>query len=60
MLRGLLGINFVDSEIVLKPMIPEEWEYFMVDNLYMGNRHISIYYDKYGEHYRLGRGITVK
>ena len=43
-LRGLLGINFVNSEIVLKPLIPDEWEYFMVDNLYMGNRRISIYY----------------
>ena len=58
-LGGLLGIHGEDGRICVSPHVPKEWEYFAVENLWIGEKCFSIYYDKNGDRYRRGKGITV-
>ena len=43
----------------IRPMIPEEWEYCRLDNVYCIGRRISIRYDRTGETYHQGKGFQV-
>lgn len=58
-LSGLLGIGEENGELTVKPVIPEEWNYFAVENLYFHGQAYDIYYDKTGSVYGKGEGITV-
>ncbi len=58
-LGGLLGINIENNEVSVSPHIPEEWEYFAVDNLWVNEKCYRIVYDKTGNKYGCGKGITV-
>ena len=51
-LNGLLGIHpQCGDELVLNPLIPDDWNYFKVDNLTYHGHTIKIMYDKTGLHY---------
>ncbi len=52
-LKGLLGITVKDGEITVEPKIPDSWEYFNVDNLWVNNCCYNISYTK-------NNGVTVK
>ena len=58
-LGGLLGIRPENGEVSVNPRIPESWTYFKVDNLYIGEHRYSITYDKSGEKYKSGVGLTI-
>ena len=58
-LGGLLGIRPENGEVSVNPRIPESWTYFKVDNLYIGDHIYSITYDKSGEKYKSGVGLTI-
>ena len=46
-LSGLLGISVQNGEISVNPIIPDDWEYFSVDNLWINDSLYKITYDKY-------------
>ena len=58
-LGGLLGITLKNEKISVNPKIPEEWNYFSVDNLWINNKRYKIFYDKTGHKYGLGKGLNV-
>ena len=58
-LGGLLGIASKDGEVSAEPMIPDDWDYFRVDNLWICGKCYEIVYDKNGDRYGLGKGITI-
>lgn len=60
-LSGLLGIGKDDKgKLAVQPLIPEQWDYFMVDNLYFRGKKYRIFYDKTGDKYGKGCGIHVQ
>lgn len=58
-LGGLLGIRSCGGVIAVDPKIPDDWTYFKVDNLTVGENSYCILYDKSGEKYNLGAGVTI-
>ena len=58
-LSGLLGIGMEDGKIFVKPLIPDSWDYFRVENLWLGGKQYSIYYDKTGNRYSKGPGLHI-
>jgi hypothetical protein len=57
---GLVGlIPRDDDHLEVNPLAPEEWDYFVLDDVpYRGHR-ISIVWDKTGDRYRFGPGLHV-
>lgn len=58
-LSGLLGISMENGNISVKPLIPDSWDYFRVENLWLGGKQYSIYYDKTGNRYGKGPGLHI-
>lgn len=46
-LSGLLGISAENGALTVHPQIPDDWEYFSVDHLWMNGDVYKITYDKY-------------
>lgn len=59
-LSGLLGLDCKDGELTVNPLIPENWDYFKVENLYVGGKKYTVTYDKYGSHYGKEKGIKIE
>lgn len=59
-LSGLFGIDVQDGLLTVQPLIPEDWEYFRVENLYFHGKPHRILYDKTGTHYNRGTGILIE
>ena len=59
-LSDLIGIKpNLDNIIEINPLVPDEWEWFAVDNLYYQGKKFSLIWDKTGEKYNRGKGITL-
>ncbi|MEA4912540.1 MAG: hypothetical protein VB092_08045 [Oscillospiraceae bacterium] len=58
-LSGLFGIDVEDGTYVANPLIPDNWEYFRVENLYLNGERYSVIYDKTGDRYGLGAGLAI-
>lgn len=60
-LSGLLGIDGDgEGELSVNPLIPNDWEYFRVQNLHYCGEQYEIIYDKNGTHYGEGIGLQIK
>ena len=59
-LSDLLGIKpSIDNYIRIKPLIPQNWEWFAAENIPFQGRDISLIWDKTGEKYGLGKGLML-
>ncbi len=58
-LNGLLGIRPIKDGLVVSPIIPDEWEWFCVEDVRWQGRDVTVLYDKTGEKYGKGKGLTV-
>lgn len=57
-LSGLLGVGAgSEGELRVRPMIPDEWTYFRVRNLYFRGKLYDVTYDKDGSRYGAGVGL---
>ncbi len=45
-LSGLLGIDFKDGKLTVNPLIPDSWDYFTVENLWLDGQGYRIKYLK--------------
>ena len=59
-LSDLLGIKpYIDNSLEINPLIPDDWEWFAVEDIcYKGNE-ISLVWDKTGNHYKIGKGLML-
>ncbi len=49
-----------DDVIVVHPLVPADtWEWFALDNVYYHGKLVTILWDKTGEKYKKGRGLSV-
>lgn len=60
-ITGLIGLRPREDEtIVVNPLISDGlWDYFCIDKISYHGRQITIFYDKYGNHYNKGKGFYV-
>ena len=58
-LGGLLGIEAKDGKLIVHPHIPDTWDYFAVDHLWIGEKCYMVLYDRDGTKYGYGKGVTV-
>ncbi len=60
-ITGLVGLRpRADDVIEVNPLLPENtWDYFCLDNVLYHGRILTIIWDKTGEKYGKGRGLTV-
>lgn len=59
-ITGLVGIIPEDSDrLRIKPLAPESWDYFALDNLQYRGREIAIIWDRTGSRYHQGAGLSI-
>ena len=59
-LSDLLGIKpSINNSIEIKPLIPDDWEWFAAENIPFQGKEISLIWDKTGEKYGLGKGLIL-
>lgn len=57
-LSGLLGIDRIDGELQVHPLIPDDWDRFCVTGLTEEN--LTVIFDRDGTHYHMGAGLFVR
>ena len=59
-LSDLLGIKpSINNSIEIRPLIPQNWEWFAAENIPFQGKEISLIWDKTGEKYGLGKGLML-
>ncbi len=58
-IRGLLGVGTEEGEVTVCPRIPEIWNYFMLDNIWIDGKCFRVSYDKDGQRYHNGSGLKL-
>ena len=59
-IAGLCGIvPQADGKVVVKPLAPEEWDWWCVDGVRYHGRDITVLFDRDGKHYGKGKGLVV-
>jgi hypothetical protein len=60
LITGLVGLRPQDRDmLVLNPLVPDEWDYFSLDDVSYRGRNVSIVWDRDGTRYNQGKGLTV-
>ena len=58
-ITGLLGIDPSQEPPEVKPLIPEDWEYFLLEGVKIHGKTYTILYDRDGSRYGRGEGLQV-
>lgn len=59
-ITALVGLQpDMGDSIVVKPLVPESWDYFCIDNLPYHGQLLTIFYDRYGDRYHQGKGLHI-
>lgn len=59
-ITGLIGLRpSPDDVLTVNPQIPDEWDYFALENVPYHGHLITILYDKTGERYHSGKGLMI-
>jgi len=60
-ITGLVGLRpRADDVVEVNPLLPsKQWDYFCLDNVLYQGRILTIIWDKRGERYGLGKGLTI-
>lgn len=59
-ITGLLGIRPDETDtLTMNPMIPDDWDYFCLENVMYRGKQVTMLYDRDGTHYNAGKGFKV-
>lgn len=58
-LSGLLGIQIQNGAPTAQPLIPDDWNWFRVENLWVNGQRWQITFDRDGSHYGHGSGLVI-
>lgn len=59
-ITGLVGLRpRTDDIVVVNPLVPDDWDWFCLDNVLYHNHLITILWDKTGSRYKKGKGFQV-
>ena len=59
-IAGLCGIvPQADGKLVVRPLAPEEWDWWCIDGVRYHGRDVTVLFDRNGTHYGKGKGLVV-
>lgn len=59
-INGLIGVRpRADDMVDVRPLVPDTWDYFCLDAVPYHGHLLTIFYDKTGQHYHRGTGLSV-
>ena len=59
-ITGVVGLRpRADDTVEVQPMAPESWDYFALDGVRYHGHKLAILWDRSGQRYRRGRGLTL-
>lgn len=60
-ITGVVGLRpRLDNTLEINPLVPEEeWDWFCLDNVCYHGHNLTIFWDKDGDRYHQGKGLTV-
>jgi len=59
-ISDLIGLKAqADDSIVVKPLIPKEWDYFALEDVPYHGHSIAVIWDKTGKRYNKGQGLQI-
>lgn len=58
--RGLIGVDEDAETLTVSPTILDKWDYFRLENLNFKGKTYTITYDKYGNVFDCGKGLSIK
>ncbi|HET7604420.1 MAG TPA: discoidin domain-containing protein, partial [Gemmatimonadales bacterium] len=59
-ITGLVGLRPRDDDsLEVNPLIPDDWDWFGLDNVRYRGRDVAILWDRDGSHYRHGAGLSL-
>ncbi len=58
-ISGIVGVKYENDILEVSPSIPDDWEYFKLENLNFRGNTYSIIYDKTGGKYGRGKGLNI-
>ena len=58
-ISGTVGVKCDNDALTCEPMIPDEWDYFRLENLEYRGKIYTVTYDKTGERYSRGKGLVI-
>jgi len=59
-INDLIGFKpQLDGSIAIKPLVPDNWDWFCLDNVYYQGKILTVLWDKTGNHYKRGEGFQV-
>lgn len=59
-ISDLIGLKAqANDSIIVNPMVPGEWDYFILEDVYYHGHNISIIWDKTGRKYNHGKGLQI-
>ncbi len=58
-LSALTGFEIIDNKAEFNPIIPNDWDWYKIENLYIDDKKYTIVYDKTGEKFGNGKGFKV-
>jgi hypothetical protein len=59
-ISGLIGLRpRADNVVVVNPLVPNDWDYFCLDQVRYHGRWLTILWDRHGTHYGKGAGLRI-
>ncbi len=59
-ITGLFGLRpALDHELVINPLVPDDWDWFCLDQVQYKDHSLSILWDRDGSKYHLGKGLRI-
>ncbi len=59
-INDLIGLKpRYGNTIEINPLVPDNWDWFCLDNVLYHGKNVTIYYDKSGQKYKKGKGFFV-
>tara|TARA_B100000963_G_scaffold361927_1_gene400941 strand:- start:56 stop:1699 length:1644 start_codon:yes stop_codon:yes gene_type:complete len=59
-LSDLIGIKpNINNSLEINPLIPIDWDWFAIENIYYQGKEIDLIWDKTGGHYNAGKGFMI-
>lgn len=59
-ITGLIGLDAKETDsIAVNPLIPDNWDYFALDDVRYHGHNVSIIWDRQGSRYNRGKGLSI-
>ena len=59
-ITGLVGLRpSLQNEIIINPLVPDNWDWFCLDNVLVKGKTLTILWDKTGKKYNKGKGLRI-